>query len=119
MTASILVIEDQEDLRWLLERTLSQRGFQVRTAATGQDGLSVARSETCPVLILDYQLPDMNGLDVLRELRAITPDVRVILITAAGTPRLREEALRAGAFAYFEKPFDVEELIMFVRQALG
>src|SRR5690606_20094095 len=106
----VLLIEDDEELRQLLARYLSGQGFTVREAATGQDGLSLARSQDCDIVVLDIMLPDISGLDVLRQLRADT-HLPVVLLTARGDETDRIVGFEVGADDYIPKPCNPRELV--------
>ncbi len=83
MQNRVLLVEDDDELRQLLARYLTNQGFSVREAENGNDGLSLARGQNCDIVVLDIMLPDISGLDVLRSLRADT-HLPVILLTARG-----------------------------------
>jgi len=88
MQNRVLLIEDDDELRELLARYLASQGFSVREAANGRDGLALALGQDCDIVVLDIMLPDINGLDVLRQLRGKT-HLPVILLTARGDERNR------------------------------
>ena len=113
MTKRVLVAEDEpnivESLRFLLERA----GYDLTICGNGRDALKVATESRHDVMVLDVMLPEMNGLDVLRALRA-DPDARklpVLMLTAKGQREDREDALAAGADMFISKPFSNAELV--------
>ncbi|SDW36346.1 Transcriptional regulatory protein, C terminal [Marinobacter mobilis] len=106
----VLLIEDDDELRTLLARYLSGQGFTVREAANGQDGLSLAEDHLCDVVVLDIMLPDINGLEVLRQLRART-HLPVVLLTARGDETDRIVGFEVGADDYIPKPCNPRELV--------
>lgn len=106
----VLLIEDDEELRTLLARYLSGQGFTVREAACGQDGLALAEEYLCDVVVLDIMLPDISGLEVLRQLRART-HLPVVLLTARGDETDRIVGFEVGADDYIPKPCNPRELV--------
>lgn len=113
----LLVIEDEEEMRRLLRTTLRAHGYQVVEAATAREGLMHAAGRNPDVVLLDLGLPDRDGRDVLRALRADS-SVPVIVISARGREAEKVEALDGGADDYLTKPFGVSELLARVRVAL-
>jgi CheY-like chemotaxis protein len=109
MTKSILIVDDNEDLRKLLAWLLQPRGYETLQAATGREGIEKAIAAQPSLILLDIRLPDMNGVDAAR---AIKKDQRTAHIPIVGWSAYfgelwREEALRAGMVAYMEKPLSV------------
>ena len=109
MQNRVLLVEDDNELRELLARYLSGQGFTVREAANGKDGLALALGQHCDIVVLDIMLPDINGLEVLRELRAAT-HLPVVLLTARGDETDRIVGLEVGADDYIPKPCNPREL---------
>lgn len=110
MQNRVLLVEDDEELRQLLARYLGNQGFTVREAANGRDGLSLALGQDCDIVILDIMLPDISGLEVLRELRAQT-HLPVVLLTARGDETDRIVGFEVGADDYIPKPCNPRELV--------
>ena len=110
MQNRVLLVEDDEELRELLSRYLANQGFTVREAANGQDGLSLALGQHCDLVVLDIMLPDISGLEVLRQLRAKT-HLPVVLLTARGDETDRIVGFEVGADDYIPKPCNPRELI--------
>lgn len=110
MQNRILLIEDDDELRQLLARYLNGQGFTVREASCGRDGLSLAVENHCDIVVLDIMLPDMNGLEVLRQLRART-HLPVVLLTARGDETDRIVGYEVGADDYIPKPCNPRELV--------
>jgi len=115
--ARILVIEDDPNVADFLKQGLQQTGFEVEVAAIGQRGLELAQSSTPDLVILDLMLPDIDGIDVCREIRA-TGDVAIIILTARGVVGERIRGLEAGADDYLPKPFAFDELLARIRAVL-
>ncbi|WP_288371686.1 response regulator transcription factor [uncultured Marinobacter sp.] len=110
MQNRVLLVEDDDELRELLAQYLTTQGFSVREAANGHDGLALALAHDCDIVVLDIMLPDINGLDVLRELRAET-HLPVILLTARGDETDRIVGFEVGADDYIPKPCNPRELV--------
>ena len=113
----MLVVEDEPGIVRALTAALGARGYRVDVAGTGQEGLSLAATRTPAVVVLDLGLPDMDGIDVCRRLRAWT-DVPVIVLTAEGSDERKVHALDEGADDYVTKPFSMPELLARIRVAL-
>lgn len=109
---SVLIIEDSQHLSFVLAELLQERGLEAVTAQTGRDGLRLARELSPHLILSDYNLPELTGLDVLSKLQedASTADIPFILVTAHGNAGLRDECLEAGAKAVLFKPFAAEDL---------
>jgi len=114
----ILIIDDEEHMCWALDRAMRQEGYQTEVAYRGRDGLNLIREESPSLTILDLRLPDMDGLEVLKEAKAINPKLPVIMLTAHGTIETAIEAMKIGAADYITKPFDLEELKLVIKQNL-
>jgi two-component system KDP operon response regulator KdpE len=117
LVSAILLVEDDPALRRALRTTLRSRDFEVLEAATGETAIVLAADRRADVVILDLGLPDLDGLDVLRQIRAFT-DVPVIVLTARDEQSEKVRSLDAGADDYVTKPFDTEELLARIRAAL-
>jgi DNA-binding NtrC family response regulator len=118
MTPRILVIDDERSIREVFSVLLGDRGYHVEVAENGRRGLAKARSVPPDVVLLDMNLPDLPGLDVLAGLREIRPEPGIIIVTAFGTIRNAVEATKLGASAYLEKPVDNEELLLDISRIL-
>ncbi len=117
-TAKVLVIEDDEVLRQLLIDVLSDQTYVVEATETGEEGLSAMEQDVFDIVLLDINLPGMDGMDVLRLAPARQPDAQVVMMTAFGTVDTAVEAMKQGAFDYINKPFSTDELILTIRRAL-
>ena len=117
--ARILVIDDEQMIRWSIEETLRAAGHEVAIAETAAEGMALFRQMLPEVVFLDVRLPDEDGLSVLKQMKDENgADTAVIVMTAFGEIRTAVEAMRLGAFDYLKKPFDFEELEVIVRRAL-
>ncbi|MCB9540317.1 MAG: response regulator [Myxococcales bacterium] len=108
---SLLLVDDDPVLRPRLARALAKRGFQVREAADGAEALAAARAESPELAIIDLRLPDVTGLEVLRDLLAIDPTTRALMLTGYGSIGTAVEAMRLGAVNYLPKPADADEVV--------
>mgnify|MGYP000721217887 FL=1 len=106
----ILVVDDEENTRIGLSKLLSQEGFEVESAANGNDALDLLSQHKINLVISDINMPDMNGLVFLRELSRKFPSTSVIMITAYGGVESYLEAMNLGAYEYLHKPVRLEEL---------
>jgi DNA-binding NtrC family response regulator len=114
----ILVVDDEQLIRWSLEQSLKKQGYEVTTAASGEDALRVLREETPDLMLLDIQLPGMNGMDVLEKVKDLEEDIIVIMLTALGVLETAVKAMRMGAYDYINKPFNLDELAIVIKKAL-
>ncbi|HXT65949.1 MAG TPA: response regulator [Nitrospiraceae bacterium] len=108
--AKILAVDDDEKIRGLLHVMLRRKGHHVITASSGQPGIDLFRRERPHVTILDFEMPDMDGLAVLREIRAIDPQAPVIMLTGAGTDERKRQARELGVTEFLAKGFSLHEL---------
>ncbi|MCB2188523.1 MAG: sigma-54 dependent transcriptional regulator [Deltaproteobacteria bacterium] len=115
---SILVVDDEASIRESLDMFLREKGYAVRTAANGAEGLALWQRQRPQVVILDVRLPDMSGLEVLATIMAEDPLANVIIITAFHDIDSTIAAMRGGAFDYLNKPLDVDELEQTVSRAM-
>ncbi|MBN2194663.1 MAG: sigma-54-dependent Fis family transcriptional regulator [Polyangiaceae bacterium] len=118
MTLHALVVDDEAGVRYTIAEILRQAGLEVVTAENGTEALALARQSSFDLVISDLRMAPMDGLELLRLLRAEQPELRVILVTAHGSERLAVEAMRLGAYDYFKKPFELDELMAVVNRAL-
>lgn len=115
---TILIIDDDDQLRISFERLLKEEGYQVRTAASGEAGIRMVSEEIPDLVVLDVRLPGINGLETFRQIHLIEQKLPVIIMTAYGTTETAIEATKMGAFDYVIKPFDIPQMLSTIRQAL-
>ncbi len=113
----VLVVDDESGLRRFLQRELSSRGMDVDAAATGEEGVLMARAKEYEVVLLDVRLPGIDGIEVLRALRLLEPSPEVLMLTGQGTVNSAVEAMRLGAFHYISKPFHLDGLEVHIHKA--
>ncbi|AMQ08128.1 response regulator transcription factor [Sporosarcina psychrophila] len=118
MKEQILIIEDEENIARVLQLELEFEGYETGIAHTGPDGLIKYREQQWDLVLLDLMLPGLNGLDVLRRIRATEADTPVILLTAKSDVEDKVAGLDLGANDYVTKPFEIDELLARIRSAL-
>lgn len=101
----ILVVDDQENMCWVLSKLLSERGHVVRTAQSGARALKALDDFDCQVAIVDYRLPDSNGIALISDLTSRLRRLKSILMTSYGSAAVRKHVMEENLFAYFDKPF--------------
>ncbi len=114
----ILVVDDEHLIRWSLEQNLKKQGYEVLTAGSGEDALRLVREEAPDLVLLDIQLPGINGLEVLEKIKEHDDEIIVIMVTALGVLETAVKAMRSGAYDYLNKPFNLDELAIVIRKAL-
>ena len=114
----ILIIDDDDEIRYSLNRVLSARGFRIEEASSGEKGIELAGRQSFEVVFLDNRMEGMNGLETLQHLRSVSPESMVIFMTAFGTTQTAIEAMKFGAFDYIIKPFDLKRILSLTEKAL-
>ena len=116
---SLLIVDDEPNIRRVLEAVFTKDGYQVRTAENGRKALDIVATEPgLNVVICDLIMPDMNGVEVLEAAKEINPRLSLVMITAHGTIKTAVDAMKLGAFDYITKPFDMDEIKLVVKNAL-
>ena len=115
--SKILIIEDEGSQRMLLREFLEERGYTVDEAETGEEGIKKVKKMAFDVVLIDIRLPDISGIEVLKEIRKINLEIKAIMITAFQDVKLVVESLKNGAFNYLVKPINLEELLINIRKA--
>lgn len=118
MEATILIIDDEEHMRWIIGKALAKEGYKTASAADGAEGLAKLAALGPDLVLLDLKLPDESGIDILRAIKREQPRIPVIMITAHGTVESAIEAMKIGAVDYISKPFDMEELKIIISRTL-
>ena len=116
MRGRILVVDDREDLCWLLAERLAREGFRVEAARSGREALALVEQEPPDLIILDLRLPGMDGLETLRRIRERGGTAKVVVLTAYGTAQQAREAMALGVREFLGKPFDLDRLLKIVAE---
>lgn len=114
----ILIIEDDESVREMLEALLEESGYETHSVVDGPQGIEAAKSTLFHLSLIDLRLPGMGGLDVLREIRKIHSDAVCVVLTGFGTVELAVTAMKAGAFDFISKPFQVDLVLAIVKNGI-
>src|SRR5271155_2012582 len=117
--ASILIVEDEPKMRRLLELQLAEEGFHARTAPDAETGVQLLGKEAFDVVVTDFKLPGMSGLEFLHAVKRVNADLPVVIMTAYGTVENAVDAMKAGASDYVLKPFSLAELVLAIRNELA
>jgi two-component system, NtrC family, response regulator AtoC len=115
----ILIADDEKNMRWILEKNLKDEGFGVIEAADGEEAFELFLDQEPDMVILDYRMPGIDGIEVLKRIKTINEKVPVIMVTAHGSTDAAVEAMKLGAIDYISKPFEMEELKMAIKKALN
>jgi DNA-binding NtrC family response regulator len=115
---SILVVDDAPDVRKLLTDFLTAEGYMVHTASDGSDALQIAQGKTFDLAMVDIWMPGMSGIELLKRLKDLAPEMSVVIITCRPAFDTAVKALKGGASDYVIKPFVLDDLRMTVRKAL-
>jgi DNA-binding NtrC family response regulator len=115
----ILLVDDQESIRYFLTKTLAEEGYEVRAASTAAQAVEIINSELPDLVLLDLKLPDRNGLEVLAEIHDILKDICVVMMTAFGDIKTAVEAMKLGAYDYVNKPINLEQLLLVIQKGLA
>ena len=114
----VLVVDDNRDLGMLTSEMLVERGFRVNIAFDGESALARVKKQPYDLMLLDYRLPGISGLTVLEKTHQIRPNLRTIMISAFGDGPTRARAQELGAYAFLDKPFNIDGLVKVVKRAL-
>jgi len=117
MAMKLLLVDDEEQFVEVLAQRLSTRGYDVKTAFDGDAAIELVRSEDVDVVILDVLMPGKDGLSTLKEIKAIKPDVEVIMLTGDGSIETAIEGTKLGAYDYLMKPTDTSDLVSKIGKA--
>lgn len=114
----ILIVDDNNDICLLLERFLSKQGYKTTSVQRGEDGLVLLRKEPVELVICDFKLPDIDGLEMLRRIKVLHPDTAVIIITGYSDVRVAVQTVKHGAYDYVTKPLYPDEILYTIKGAL-
>ncbi|TAE31995.1 MAG: sigma-54-dependent Fis family transcriptional regulator [Cytophagales bacterium] len=114
----ILIVDDNNDICLLLERFLTKQGYKTASALKGDDGLALVRKDSFDLVICDFKLPDIDGLEMLRRIKVLSPSTAVIIITGYSDVRIAVQAVKHGAHDYVTKPLYPDEILFTIKSAL-
>ncbi|WP_369901703.1 response regulator [Bacillus manliponensis] len=119
MDGKILIVDDQYGIRVLLHEVFQKEGYQTFQAANGFQALDIVNKDCPDLVVLDMKIPGMDGIEILKRIKDINKDIKVILMTAYGELDMIQEAKDLGALMHFAKPFDIDEVRKVVRDELA
>jgi DNA-binding response OmpR family regulator len=119
MAPRILLADDERDFTETMKKILSRRGYEVETAPDGAQALRVVLRGGVDVVLLDLKMPGLQGIDTLREMKRLAPEVPVVILTGHLLKSTEQEGLRLGAFAYLTKPCRLDEIVETIEAARG
>jgi len=116
-TDRVLLVDDEKDFVEVLAERMRSRGLEVTCATSGREAISAVEAQTFDAVLLDLAMPDLDGLETLRRLHEIQPELQVMILSGRATVKTAVEAIRCGATDIFEKPTDVETLVKRIKAA--
>ncbi|KHD86714.1 chemotaxis protein CheY [Heyndrickxia ginsengihumi] len=114
----LLIVDDQFGIRILLTEVLQKEGYETFQAANGVQALELVKKYTFDLVLLDMKIPGMDGIEILKRMKKIHSDIRVIIMTAYGELDMIEETKKLGALTHFAKPFDIDDIRKAVKESL-
>ena len=117
MTEKVLLVDDEEEFVETLAERMRSRGMEVATSNSGGDALELVGTESFDVVVLDLQMPGMDGIEVLERIKQRQPDIQVVLLTGHATVEKGVEAIKLGAMEFLEKPIDLSALSEIIHKA--
>jgi len=115
----VLIVDDQFGIRVLLYEVFGKEGYQIFQAANGKEALKIVQNGSPDLVLLDMKIPGMDGLEILKRIKKIDRDIKVIMMTAYGELDMIKEATKHGAITHVTKPFDIDQLRVLVREQLA
>ena len=115
---NILIIDDEATQRDVLKGYLMKKGYTIFSASSGKEGIEMVRKNPVDIILSDYKMPDLSGLDVLEQIKKINPEISFVIVTAYGTVENAVKAMRIGAFDYISKPVDLDELDLMIERII-
>ncbi len=114
----ILVVDDEQDVVESLLHSLSRRGYEVETALTGEEGIGKVKKSKFDVVLLDINLPGLNGIQVLEQTKKVDPEIEAIMLTGHGSIDSATESLKKGAYDYIQKPISSDKIVVLIEKAI-
>jgi two-component system response regulator (stage 0 sporulation protein F) len=112
----LLIVDDQNGIRMLLMEVFSGEGYETYQASNGRNAIEIVKNMKPDLVLLDMKIPGMDGLEILKQIRKIDTEIKVIMMTAYGELDMIKEAMQLGALSHFTKPFDIDELRLAVNR---
>ncbi|MFJ5623590.1 response regulator [Peribacillus loiseleuriae] len=119
MAGKVLIVDDQFGIRILLNEVLHKEGYDTFQAANGVQALDIVTNHSPDLVLLDMKIPGMDGIEILKRMKQIDADIRVIIMTAYGELDMIQEAKNLGAITHFAKPFDIDDIRKAVREHIS
>ncbi len=118
MSIDILIVDDEEMVRWTLQEAIESEGYNVKSFENGKDFLSYFQNYGADIVFLDVRLPDINGIDLLPEIRRLEPEAIIVIMTAFGDVETAVSAMKNGAYDYLPKPYSIEEVSILIKKII-
>lgn len=118
MAKKILIVDDDQDIRLLLDKFLSKNGYDTKTASDGATAIETLKSYKCDLVLCDFKLPDLNGLELIQKIKVINPGTALLVITGYSDVKIAVKAIKLGAYDYVTKPLYPDEILITIEQAL-
>jgi DNA-binding NtrC family response regulator len=115
----ILVVDDEKNICRMISNILKEEGYKVDKAYDGEQAVRKVKARGYNLVLLDYKLPGIDGINVLKEIQLIEPSLKVIMISAYGSPTIKSMAKKLGVYRFLDKPFDLNRLVRVVKDALA
>ncbi|WKN30641.1 sigma-54 dependent transcriptional regulator [Porifericola rhodea] len=119
MAKKILIVDDDQDIRLLLDKFLSKKGYETKTASDSATAIDILKSHKCDLVLCDFKLPDLNGLELIQKIKVINPEAALLVITGYSDVKVAVQAIKLGAYDYVTKPLYPDEILMTIEQALN
>ncbi|MCP4671537.1 MAG: response regulator [Desulfobacula sp.] len=117
MSEKVLLVDDEKDFLEIMAQRMEARGFEITTAQSADQALSIIEKKPFDAIIMDFQMPGMDGMEALKAIKAKSPELQIILLTGYATVEKTVEAIKAGASDFLEKPADIEVLSDKIKKA--
>jgi DNA-binding NtrC family response regulator len=114
----VLIVDDENIIAWTLQEKLTKEGFEVKTAENGESAIDAIKADMPDIAFVDVFLPDIGGIQILKEINVLNEDVPVIMITGSGSVDTAVTAMKLGAYDYISKPFNLAEVAIIAKKAI-